>query len=105
MRVNTIAMRKLAGIGMIVLGVLAFIPSLIAIPGDVYIGLVLLIAAVAMVGQGGRNTAGVMVFSLWLLISGALIILRHVVTINIPSLDTIMAIVALLAGILLLIDR
>lgn len=102
---SNFSFRRFAGVGLIVMGLLPFLR--IQLAPEYLIALPLIFAGFTLMSAFGRTNLGVIVFSMWLIILGAMTILRAQAWFNIviPSYDEIMLIVAMLSGLLLLVDR
>jgi hypothetical protein len=95
-RTNSIAL--LVGIGLIIIGVLPFLGLGVALPTT---ALALAIAAGALLLGLRRNALGTVALAVWLFAQALLLL----VTINIPSLATIVSVLAVVAGVLIMLER
>jgi hypothetical protein len=95
-RTNPVAM--LVGIGLIIVGVLPFL-NFISVNT---FALALLIAGGAVLLGLRRNAIGTVALAVWLLALG---VTSLVPSLTIPSLGTILSILAIVAGIMIIIDR
>ena len=105
MRRNAHLFRRIAGVGMLIIGIQPFLTNIISINPNVLGALTLIAAGFAILGQSGRYALGMVALACWLLISGMLIVLNSLGTGSFPFVGTILALLAIAAGILLLIDR
>jgi len=102
-RYNAFTTRRFAGFGLILMGLLPLLS--INLPGAVLAGLPLILAGFTLMSAVGRTNLGIVIFSLWLIVLGSMMIIRNYFTLEIPSYDIVMLIVAILAGLLMLVDR
>ena len=98
-RTNPVAM--LVGIGLIIVGLLPFIQEFISISLPTG-GIALLIAGGAVLLGLRRNAIGTVALAVWLLALGVLSI---VPSLEIASLGTILSVLAIIAGLMIIIDR
>ena len=98
-RRNPVAM--LVGVGLIIVGVLPFLSEFIAISINTS-AIALLIAGGAVLLGLRRNAIGTVALAVWLLAFGVITLIP---SLTIPSLGTILSILAIIAGIMIIIDR
>ncbi|HYF65810.1 MAG TPA: hypothetical protein VD886_23475 [Herpetosiphonaceae bacterium] len=98
-RTNPVAM--LVGAGLIIVGVLPFLAEFISISINTS-AIALLIAGGAVLLGLRRNAIGTVALAVWLLAFG---VIALVPSLTIPSLGTILSVLAIIAGIMIIIDR